>query len=66
MDATLRRSPYVTNKENASVVTLTPNAESVREACQAGVLLVMRILANSVSGQWTGGSTGLGMTLTQY
>ena len=28
MDATLRRSPYVTNKGNASVLTLTPNAES--------------------------------------
>jgi len=25
----------------------------------------MRILANSVSGQWAGGSTGPGMTLTQ-
>jgi hypothetical protein len=33
-------------------------AESVREDCQAGRLLVLRILANSVSGQWTGGSTG--------
>ena len=38
--------------------------ESVREDCQAGALLVMRMLANSVSGQWADGSTGPGMTLT--
>jgi hypothetical protein len=37
--------------------------ESVREDCQAGALLVMRMLANSVSGQWTGGTTRPGMTL---
>ena len=41
-------------------------SESVREDCQAGALLVVRILANSVSGRWTGGSTGPGMTLTQH
>jgi hypothetical protein len=32
MNATQRRSPYVTNKGNASVLTLTPNAESERVA----------------------------------
>ena len=42
------------------------DAESVREDYQAGALLVMRILANSVWGQWTGGSTGPGMRLTQH
>jgi hypothetical protein len=31
---------------------IAPN-ESVREDGQAGALLVMRTLANSVSGQWT-------------
>src|ERR1039457_4032731 len=30
MDATLRRSPYVTNKGNTSVLTLTPNDEPAR------------------------------------
>jgi hypothetical protein len=38
---------------------------TVREACQAAALLVMRILADSASGQWTGGS-GPGVTLTQH
>ena len=43
---------------------IAPDAESVREDYQAGALLVMRMLANSVSGQRAGGITGPDMTLT--
>jgi hypothetical protein len=62
-----RRFTVITwSDSNCNAPRTRRDAESVREDYQAGALLVMRILANSVWGQWTGGSTGPGMRLTQY
>ena len=42
MDATLRWSPYVTNKGNASVLTLTPNLEFFGYRGPTETLLILR------------------------
>ncbi len=56
------RTRLMSRRARLGASLIAPN-ESVREDCQPGALLVMRMLANSVSGQWAGGSTGPGMTL---
>ena len=56
----IRPHPAQSRPHTVTAIAARPNrhrgpADSVRGDCQASILLVMRTLANSVSGQWAGG-----------